>query len=243
MKINIFCHTSTHTHNPSNTSTPIKNTNDTTPHPKHRKYHFPPPTIAPVTNWFTDITSKNNTAFIQFDITDFYPSITEYTLDRALELATQHVLVSQYEVRIIKHCRKFLLFHDSKPWIKKLNNHLFDVTMGSFDGAKVCELVGALILAQLSNIIKNTDMGLYRDDGIIIIRNPNEPKLDSFRKRISNALKLLGFKINIHTNLKIGNFLDVTRNFSKGTFEPYKGENDTPIYIHTSSNYPPSVIK
>ena len=40
-----------------------------------------------VTNWFIAI-PKNNTTFIQFDITDFYPSITtEHTLDRALELA------------------------------------------------------------------------------------------------------------------------------------------------------------
>ena len=44
--------------------------------------------------------------------------------------------------RIIKHCRKSLPFQNSKLWIKKtLNNHLFDVTMGSFDGSKVCEQV------------------------------------------------------------------------------------------------------
>ena len=115
--------------------------------------------------------------------------------------------------------------------------------MGSFDGAKTCELVDAQILYQLSNIIKNTDMGLYRDDGLIINRNPNGPKLDSYRKRISDALKLLGFRITIYTNLKIVNFLDVTLNLRKGTFEPYKKENDTPIYIHTSLNHPPSVFK
>ena len=44
-----------------------------------------------VTNWFTAITNKNNTAFIQFDITDYYPCIIKYTLDRALELAAQHI--------------------------------------------------------------------------------------------------------------------------------------------------------
>ena len=86
-------------------------------------------------------------------------------------------------------------------------------------------------------------MGRYRDAGLIIIRNPNGPELDSCRERISNALKLLGFKITIHTNLKIVNFLDVTVNLSEGKFEPYKKENDTPIYIHTSSNHPPSGIK
>ena len=106
------------------------------------------------------------------------------------KLAAQHGPVSQYDIRIIKHCRKSLLFHDGNPWIKKLNTHLFDVTMGSFDEAKVCELVGALIQSQQSNIINNTDMGLYGDDGLIIIRNPNGPKLDSYRKKISNALEV-----------------------------------------------------
>ena len=111
--------------------------------------------------------------------------------------------------------------------------------MGSFDGSEVCELEGALILSQLSNIINNTDMVLYRDDGLIIIRNPNAPKLDSYRKKISNALK----PKTIHTNLKIVNFLDVTLNFCKGTHESYKKDNDPPIYIHTSSNHPPSITK
>ena len=105
--------------------------------------------------------------------------------------------------------------------------------MGSFDGVKVCKLVGILILSQLSNISKNTDMELYRDDGLIIIRNPDGPKLEIYRKKIYNALKLLGFKITIYANLKIVNFLNVTLNLRK----------DTHNFIHTSSNYPPSIIK
>ena len=94
--------------------------------------------------------------------------------------------------------------------------------MGSFDWVVECELVGALLLSQQSNIIKSTDMGLYRYDSLIIIRNPNGPKLESYRKKIANELKQLGFKITIYTNLKIVNFLDVTLNLKKGTFEPYK---------------------
>ena len=115
--------------------------------------------------------------------------------------------------------------------------------MGSFDGLRVCELVGALILSQLSNIIRDTGMGLHRDHSLIIIRNQNGTKLDSNRKRIYNALRLLGFKITIYSNLKIVNFSDVTLNLKKGTFEPYKKENDSPINMHTSSNHPPSVMK
>jgi len=39
------------------------------------------------------------------------------------------------------------------------------------------------------------------------------------------------------------NFLDVTLNLKEGTFEPYMKNNNTPIYINTSSNHPPSIIK
>ena len=56
-------------------------------------------------------------------------------------------------------------------------------------------------------------------------------------------MKLLGIRITIHTNLKIVNFLDITLNIYKGTYEPYKKGYDTPIYIHTSSNHPPSITK
>ena len=86
-------------------------------------------------------------------------------------------------------------------------------------------------------------MGLYRDDGLIIIRKPNGPKLDNYRKKISNALKLLGFKSTIYTNLKTVNFLNITLNLTNCTYEPYKKDNNTLIYIHTSSNHPPSITK
>ena len=97
--------------------------------------------------------------------------------------------------------------------------------------------------SQLSNIMINTDLGQYRDNSLIIIRNPNGPKLDSYRERISNAIKLLGFRIPINANQKIVNLLDVTLNVDKSTFEPYKKENDTPIYIDTSSRKPTTIIK
>ena len=42
---------------------------------------------------------------------------------------------------IINHARKSLLFHDGNACVKKEGNLLFDVTMGSYDGAEVCELI------------------------------------------------------------------------------------------------------
>ena len=47
---------------------------------------------------------------------------------------------------------------------------MFDVTMGSFDGAEVCELVGLFILNELSITFGKDRVGLYRDDGLILLK-------------------------------------------------------------------------
>ena len=63
------------------------------------------------------------------------------------------------------------------------------------------------------------------------------------RKNIIKIFKDVGFKIEIQTNLKIVNFLDVIFNLQNGTYRPYKKPYDPLLYINTSSNHPPQVIK
>ena len=73
---------------------------------------------------------------------DFYPSTTEDILRKALEyVRSLDVDVSSTEMDIIMNARKSLLFHNESTWVKR-ESGLFDVTMGSHDGAEVCELVG-----------------------------------------------------------------------------------------------------
>ena len=55
--------------------------------------------------------------------------------------------------------------------------------------------------------------------------------------------KGVGFKIEIETNLKIVHFLDVTFNLANSTYRPYRKPNDNLLYIHTSSNHLPQIIK
>ena len=43
--------------------------------------------------------------------------------------------------------------------------------MDSFDGAKICELVGLYIQANLENILPTTNIELCRDDGLTLLRN------------------------------------------------------------------------
>ena len=56
--------------------------------------------------------------------------------------------------------------------------------MGSFDGAEICELVGLYILDSLSKFIDKKDVGLYRDDGLLVLHNKNGHQIDSIRKNI-----------------------------------------------------------
>ena len=79
---------------------------------------------------------------MQYDIEEFYPSISEGLLKKALDHARTFVDIGSEEEETIIHCRKSLLFNNTDIWIKKEGNKDFDVTMGSFDGAEVCELVG-----------------------------------------------------------------------------------------------------
>ena len=100
---------------------------------------------------------------------EFYPSITEKLLEEVMAFAKQHTEIAEKDFRIIKHCRKSLLYHEDEAWKKKESESCFDVTMGSNDGAEICELTGIYILSQLSNLLPQKDIGLCRDNGLILL--------------------------------------------------------------------------
>ena len=68
-------------------------------------------------------------------------------------------------------------------------------------------------------------------------------KMDGVSKNIIKIFKEVGFKIEIQTNLKIVNFLDVTFNLAHGTYRLYTKPNDSLLYISTFSNHLAQVIK
>ena len=105
-----------------------------------------------VIHWFKSIEQKSRCFFIQFVIIEFYPSITEKILENVIIFANQQTEIAEKDLRIIKHCRKSLLYHEDEAWKKKESENCFDVTMGSNDGAEICKLTGIYILSQLSNL-------------------------------------------------------------------------------------------
>ena len=73
---------------------------------------------------------------------------------------------------------------------EELSHDLFDVTMDSFDGAELCELVGLYLLHKLEPLIGTQNTGLYRDDGLTAIRSQSARRLDRLRKDIIAAFQL-----------------------------------------------------
>ena len=91
-----------------------------------------------------------------------------------------------------------LLFVRGKPWVKRESE--WDVTMGSFDGAEVCELTGLFMLDQLKQT--NLDLGLYRDDGLGVTNLQGRP-LEAKRQQIQQIFRQHELRVTIFSNLTV----------------------------------------
>ena len=85
-----------------------------------------------VLKWFNSLQNKEKLSLICFDVCEFYPSINEKLLSKALDSASKYRPISRHKRDIILHAKRSLLFSSDSTW----DNDLFDVTMGSFDGAE-----------------------------------------------------------------------------------------------------------
>ena len=120
---------------------------------------------ASVIDWFKNIQNKSRKKFIQFDVVNFYPSISSELMKAAIAWAHQFVDISEEQENIIMEAKKSLIFKNGAPWCKK-GNPEFDIGQGSFDGAESCELCGLYILMEIQKL--QIDVGLYRDDGLVV---------------------------------------------------------------------------
>ena len=95
-----------------------------------------------VVELFKNIQNKNSASFIAFDIESFYPSISTELFHKAINFVKTIRDIPDKDISIIMQSIRMLLFNNKKPLLKKFGNEEFDVLMGFFDGAEVCELVG-----------------------------------------------------------------------------------------------------
>ena len=192
-------------------------------------------------DWFQKIENKSKATLIQFDIIDYYPSITKELLGKSIDFAKKYAYISQEDIDIIMACRKTILRNNKSDWVKKGNNN-FDLPMGAYDSAQLSDLVGIYIIHSLGNIVPPSQIGLYRDDGLILVPNSNGPLTSRTSKKIVNTFQKLGLRIEIKPNCKIVNFLDITLNLETNTFLPFHKEGHIPLYVNRNSNHPKSIL-
>ena len=162
-----------------------------------------------VAEWFKNIRNKNSASFIVFDMESFYPSISLGLIHKAINFIKTIREISEKDISIIMQSRGKLLFNNKDPWPKKSGNEEFDVPMGCFNGAEVCELVGVYILHLLRTVLRKENVGFYCDDGLGILRNSSGPEIEQKNPQIIQIVKSFGLNITVKKNLKTVDFIDV----------------------------------
>ena len=90
--------------------------------------------------------------------------------------------------------------------------------MDSFNEAEISELVRLYIQSKLKKILPKLNFGLYGGDGLVILINFNGQQTEKVRKNIIRVFKDTDFSLEIKTNLKEADFLDVPLNLRNGTY-------------------------
>ena len=87
-----------------------------------------------------------------------------------------------------------------------------------------------------------TCFGLYRDDGLGYMKNLSGPESEKCRKKLIKLFNKCDLKITSNTNLSRTDFLDITLDLDRNIYKPFRKPNNDPLYIHNSSNHPPSIL-
>ena len=116
------------------------------------------------------------------------------------------------------------------------------MTMGAYDGAEVCEIVGIFMFYQLSRKFNQSNIGLYRDD-LAVFKNISCRQAEKNKKHIQNISGKNNLSIIVKYNLKIVDYLHVILSLSDGSYKPFHNPNNKINYIHKESNRPRSVLK
>ena len=115
------------------------------------------------------------------------------------------------------------MFHENEPWLKRKGNGNFDVPMECLDKAEVCGLTGLYILSKIKSVFENKNyVGLYRDDGLGILRNLSGPQSERLGKEIIKIFKKCILSITTKTKLNVVQFLDIKLDLINYTYRPYK---------------------
>ena len=92
--------------------------------------------------------------------------------------------------------------------------------LGSFDGAEICELVVLFLLDRLASVIGKENVGLYRDNGLAVLRNHSGPTMERTWKKITRVFQGKTFRIRSKCNFSRTDCFDVCFDLNEETYIP-----------------------
>lgn len=105
--------------------------------------------------------------FIEMDFCNYYNSIDQVLLKRALLYATNKTRLNRQETNIIRLARKTVIQFQGKYWTRKDTMGRFVIPLGGSDSAEITDLVGLFLLMKIKSAFPYFGNGLYRDERFI----------------------------------------------------------------------------
>ena len=134
-----------------------------------------------IINWFKNISNKHFYKFLVFDIKDLYPLIKEKLLWEAISFAKRHIYITNKDIEAIFHARMSL----TSQWQtigRKRRKQLWCYNGRLWWGWGMW-IIGIFMLSLLSKHINRNHVGLYRVDGLAILKNNSSSEAEKFKKK------------------------------------------------------------
>ena len=192
-----------------------------------------------VLEWFNALEGKERLRFIELDIVSFYPSISKELFTLALDWAASLVEISEEDKELFIYTKMSILVNDNTSWVKKGDVN-FDVTMGAWDGAEACDLVGLFLLSKLQHLPIN--VGAFRDD-VLAVCSLTPFQVEKVKQEVVEVFQQYDLKVKAIANTRVANFLDVTLDLNNKVHRPYMKPGTQLEYVHVNSNHPRHVTK
>ena len=184
-----------------------------------------------VLQWYKSLPNKCKSAFISFDVVEFYPLITEDLLRRALDFASSYVNISPGDRQIIIYTRQaFTAFQQWNPMAEEEFQHSLCRNHGKLRWS------GDMWISWLLPPVTAHE-NTWNWHRPLPWRRPRSDKPDPPKGREDLKKKYHWGK---QENSQLPRcWLDLTT----GRFKPFSKAATTPLYVHSKSNHPPSIIR
>ena len=145
--------------------------------------------------------------FYLFQYKKFLPFNKKEHITKAIKFAEEYTKFKKQETNTLMHTCQTIISYDSRIWTKKSNINNFDIAMSSFQGADVCDLIGLYILSEISPLTGPLNIGLYRYDGLAVIKQSSGTSLERIKKSLTKKCPQQALKSQLTSATLAQNFL------------------------------------